>query len=61
MQNDTPIRIFRGIGEARAAMFVNLGINTAEDLLYFFPKRYENRGAISTIEQAPEVRFALLL
>ena len=40
---DRDIRYLKGIGEARAKMFQKLGITTVEDLLYFFPRDYEDR------------------
>ncbi|HAN22107.1 MAG: ATP-dependent DNA helicase RecG [Clostridiales bacterium GWF2_36_10] len=61
LQEDTPIRFLKGIGEARVAMFTSLGINTAGDLLYFFPRGYENRGAVSTIDTAPEGEVCSLI
>lgn len=51
---DTPIKNLRGIGSARAALFTAIGIETAEDLLYYFPRRYENRGAVFSIAEAPD-------
>jgi ATP-dependent DNA helicase RecG len=51
---DTPIKNLRGIGSARAALFTSVGIETARDLLYYFPRRYENRGAVVSIADAPE-------
>ncbi|MDD4165140.1 MAG: ATP-dependent DNA helicase RecG [Eubacteriales bacterium] len=61
MHKDTPITDLKGIGKARAAMFVSLGINTAEDLLYFFPRRYENRGAVTSIAEAPDGEICSLI
>ena len=37
------IKSLAGVGEARAKMFEKRGIKTVEDLLYFFPRGYENR------------------
>ena len=37
------IKSLAGVGEARAKMFLKRGIKTAEDLLYFFPRGYEDR------------------
>lgn len=54
MEFDTPIKTLRGIGSARAALFASIGIETAENLLYYFPRRYENRGAVVSIADAPE-------
>jgi ATP-dependent DNA helicase RecG len=39
----TPIRYIKGIGPKRAKTMQKLGINTIEDLLYYFPRRYEDR------------------
>ena len=40
---DTPIRYLKGIGPKRAGVFARAAINTVEDLLYYFPRRYEDR------------------
>ena len=51
-----------GIGKVRAAAYARLGIHTVEQLLYHFPRAYENRGNIVTLAAAPEgERCALLL
>lgn len=39
----TPIRYLKGIGPKRAKLFQGLGIESVEDLLYYFPYRYEDR------------------
>lgn len=38
-----PIRYLKGIGPKKAKVLNNLGIYSIEDLLYFFPRRYEDR------------------
>lgn len=43
------IQYIKGVGPARAKLFNRLGINTVEDLLYFIPFRYEDRGNIRPI------------
>lgn len=43
------IKSLAGVGEARAKMFEKRGIKTVEDLLYFFPRGYENRKEIKEI------------
>ncbi|HEY5610521.1 MAG TPA: ATP-dependent DNA helicase RecG [Thermoanaerobaculia bacterium] len=40
---DTPLQYLKGVGEGRAALFASYGFQTAGDLLYFFPFRYEDR------------------
>lgn len=37
------VRFLRGVGEKRARAFARLGVLTVEDLLFFFPRRYEDR------------------
>lgn len=46
-----PIRYLKGIGPKRAALFNRLGINSAEDLIYYFPRRYEDRTRVIEISQ----------
>ena len=51
-----------GIGKVRAAAYERMGIRTVEQLLYHFPRAYENRGSIVTLATAPEgERCATLL
>ncbi len=51
---NTPIRYLKGIGPKRAEALSESGINTIEDLLYYFPRRYEDRTKFSPIAQAEE-------
>lgn len=51
---DTPIRYLKGIGPKRAKKLAQLGIQTIEDVLYFFPRRYEDRSKFSPISQLKE-------
>ena len=37
----TSIQYLKGIGPKRAKSFTARGVNTIEDLLYYFPRRYE--------------------
>jgi len=46
---DKDIRTVKGIGEARAAMLSKMNINTVGDLLYLFPRSYEDRSNIKNI------------
>jgi len=39
----TPVRLLRGVGAARAKALEEHGLQTAGDLLWFFPYRYEDR------------------
>lgn len=49
--SQTPIQYVKGVGPAKANLLANLGIFTVEDLLYFFPKRYEDRSRLVPISQ----------
>ncbi|MDO9507800.1 MAG: ATP-dependent DNA helicase RecG [Thermovirgaceae bacterium] len=44
LTRDSPVRILNGVGTARAARLAKLEVETVEDLLYLFPRRYEDRG-----------------
>lgn len=52
--NDIPIRYLKGIGPKRAISFQKLGIVSIEDLLYYFPRRYEDRSVFSSIKDVKE-------
>ncbi len=43
---NTPVTDLNGIGKARAEKLNRLGIYTIRDLLYHFPRAYENRGDV---------------
>lgn len=43
------IRYVKGVGEKRAQLFSRLGIHSIEDILYYFPRRYEDRTHITEI------------
>ena len=56
------VKNLKGVGPAKAAAYEKLGIRTAEDLLYHFPRSYENRGDVCLLADAPEdARCALVL
>ena len=46
-----PIQYLKGIGPKRAELFNKLGVYSIEDLLYYFPKRYQDRTKFSPIAQ----------
>lgn len=43
------LRYLKGIGPKRAEALANLGIHTLRDLFYLFPRRYEDRTALTSI------------
>ncbi len=48
----TSVKELSGVGKSRAEKLSKLGINTLEDLVYFFPRAYEKRGDVSLISNA---------
>ena len=56
------VRNLKGVGTVRAAALEKLGIRTVRDLLYDFPRAYENRGNIRTLSEGTDgVKSAFLL
>ena len=47
---DRDIQFLKGVGSARAKAFARLGVKTVGDLLYFFPRSYEDRSVSKNIE-----------
>ena len=45
----TPVRYFKGVGPKRGELLSKLGVETAEDLLYYLPARYEDRSNLTAI------------
>lgn len=43
------IQYVKGVGPARKKLFENLGVQSIEDLLYLFPRRYEDRRVLTPI------------
>ena len=54
------ISCLRGIGPKRAKAFRDKGINTVQDLLFFFPLRYEDRRSVTPVSQLQIGQDALL-
>ncbi|MCX5713097.1 MAG: OB-fold nucleic acid binding domain-containing protein, partial [Candidatus Omnitrophica bacterium] len=51
---NNPVRYIKGVGPKRAQSFAKAGINTLEDLLYYFPRRYEDRTNLIPIANLAE-------
>lgn len=45
----SPVAQLAGVGDARAAQLNKLGIMTVRDLVYFFPRAYEDRGNVHNL------------
>src|SRR4051794_15034440 len=54
---DTPIQYVKGVGPKLGEVFYQKGIQTVHDLIYCFPRTYEDRRAARNIQslQADEV------
>ena len=46
-----PVTILKGVGQARAKQFANLNIFTLGDLICHFPRGYEDRTKLVTIDK----------
>ncbi|MEX2411118.1 MAG: ATP-dependent DNA helicase RecG [Candidatus Paceibacterota bacterium] len=51
MKLKTSLKNIKGIGEKTFINFKNIGLETAEDILYYFPNRYEDFSTIKNIEE----------
>ncbi|NLE64617.1 MAG: ATP-dependent DNA helicase RecG [Elusimicrobia bacterium] len=43
------VQYLKGVGPARSRLFHNLGVSTVEDLLFLFPRRYEDRRKMTPV------------
>lgn len=50
---NSDLRILKGVGEKKSALFAKLGIFTIWDLIYCFPRSYEDRSVFFDIASAP--------
>jgi ATP-dependent DNA helicase RecG len=48
------VQYLKGIGPKRAKVLAACGIRSIEDLLYYFPRRYEDRGNLVSVAQLKE-------
>ena len=49
---DRPVTALPGVGRVKAGHLGKLGIQTIADLLYHFPRGYQNRGAVCLLGEA---------
>lgn len=49
--SEISIQYLKGVGPARKKLFLQLGVETVEGLLYFFPRRYEDRRQMTALSQ----------
>ncbi|MEI7835793.1 MAG: ATP-dependent DNA helicase RecG, partial [Planctomycetota bacterium] len=50
LQLDTPVQYVKGVGPVRAEQLATLGVVTVEDLLMYFPRRFDLRRQVQPIE-----------
>lgn len=48
---DAPVARLQNVGPSHARKLGNLGVNTVQDLLYLFPRRYDDYSSLKTISQ----------
>src|SRR3989344_1189212 len=58
--HDIPVRYVKGVGPVRAEILARLDIGTVEDLLYHFPRRYEDRSHFNTINKVKVGEYATI-
>ncbi len=58
MDLNTSVQYIKGVGPARFELLNNLGVRTVHDLLYYFPRRYEDRRNLLPIARLKEGEFA---
>ena len=49
ISGDTHAQYVKGVGPVRAGLLERLGIKTLEDILFYFPWRYEDRKNLKSI------------
>ncbi len=49
--SEASVKVLSGVGPARVKAYAKLGINTVNDLIYHFPRAYENRGDIKLLSE----------
>ena len=47
------LRYIKGVGPKRSLIFQKIGIHSVRDLLYLFPRRYEDRSHFASLDQLP--------
>ncbi len=57
---DTPVQFIKGVGPRLATVFASRDIRTIRDLLYFFPRKYEDRSKLALVKDLVEGSSASL-
>ncbi len=56
-----PVTSLYGVGEKRAAAFAKMGVETLRDLVYHFPRGYENRGNVKNLDEVEDGELCSLI
>ncbi len=48
---DSPVTVLRGVGKRQAQRLAKLGVHTIRDMLYFFPRRYDDYSCLKPINR----------
>ena len=48
---DTPVQYLKGVGPNLARLFSKLGVNTVRDLIFYFPRNWEDRRNVLPISK----------
>jgi len=60
--NEIPVTTLYGVGGVKAKAYAAAGVNSILDLLYYFPRAYEDRGNIKLLaETSPEYKSAVIM
>ena len=51
---ETPLQYFKGVGPSTAKQLQKLSLETCRDLLYYFPRQYDDRRQLHSINQLTE-------
>ena len=51
---ETPVQFIKGVGPKLASVFKSRDIETLKDLLYFFPRKYEDRSQLTLLKDIQE-------
>ena len=54
----TPVQYLKGVGPERAALLAKLDLHYARDLLFFFPRAYQDMSELKDIDQLEEGKLA---
>src|SRR3954453_15840308 len=54
----TPVHFLKGVGPQRAELLAKLELHYAADVLFFFPRAYQNMSELRAIEQLEERQLA---